>query len=277
MNPLLDIIPLQWPAAILLLSLRLGAMLVATPVLSSAGLPAQVRVLLVLALAMALCLGMDLAQPGAGARHADLLALLGHPGALVRAAMTELALGATMGLALHAGFAAFSTAGGMLDVQLGLGLSQLFDPASGAISTVLTSAMNRVAVLMFFLVGGHHALLRAVAFSLDRVPLGAGWDAEAAMGAMAGHVAALFALSVALVAPVVVCLLLSELALGALARNLPQVNMLTLGLPLKIAIGLAALGLWFTSMGTAMDRVYRGIFEAIGAALAVAGPAPAGG
>jgi flagellar biosynthetic protein FliR len=277
MNALISLVPVPWMTAVLLLSLRIGAMLLSTPVFSAADLPVRVRVLVVLGLAAALCAGLGLDAPAAAQQRADLLVVADHPGALVRAAFTEVALGAVMALAIHAGFAAFSMAGSLLDVQLGFGLSQVFDPATNLMSTVLTTAMSRVGVLMFFLVDGHHALLRAITFSLERVPPGARWSAEGAMAPMLGHVVSLFALTLALAMPIVFSLLLCELALGFLARNLPQMNMLTLGIPLKIVIGLTALCVWFSGIGPAMDRVYRGIFEALGSSLSAAVPGlPAG-
>jgi len=85
--------------------------------------------------------------------------------------------------------------------------------------------------------------------------------------ALAVSVAGLFGLCVAIVAPVIFCILLTEMALGVLARNLPQVNMLTMGIPVKIVVGLAALSFWFTGIGGAMDRVYRGLYEALDSAI----------
>jgi flagellar biosynthetic protein FliR len=270
MNALTSLLPLPWIAATMLLSLRVGTMLLSTPVFSAADLPVRVRLMVVLGLSATLCAGLEAGRDSAAG--ASLLAVASQPGALIRAALTEIALGAVMSLAIHAGFAAFSMAGSLLDVQLGFGLSQVFDPATNSVSPVLTTAMNRIAVLMFFLVDGHHALLRAVVFSLHRVPLGASWDAGATMAPMIEHVVSLFALTLALAVPIVFCLLLCELALGFLARNLPQMNMLTMGIPVKIVIGLAALCIWFAGIGPAMDRVYRGIFEALDASLSAAGP-----
>jgi flagellar biosynthetic protein FliR len=240
---------------LLLLSLRIGAVLLMTPVFAAADLPVTVRVLLVVGLSVALSGGL---QPGAAIAPS----VLDHPGALLQAAFTEVALGATMAVAIHVAFAAFVTAGRLLDIQIGFGLSQVFDPASNAALPVLSSAFSRVATVVFFVVDGHHALLRALAFSLDRLPPGGAWSIDAAMLPVLRQVGGLFGLSLSLAAPVVFCLLMTELALGVLARNLPQMNMLTMGIPVKIVVGLVALSLWVGGMAGVMDRVYRGIHVA---------------
>lgn len=257
-----------WLATVLLMSMRVGAMLMLTPVMAAAAVPARVRVLLILGLSTALALGLPAA---AGVRSAFLMA---HPGALISACVTELALGATLGLAIHLAFAAFTLAGRSLDIQIGFGLGQVIDPASNTMAPILTTAFNQVALLVFFLVNGHHALLRGLAFSLDRFPLGAPWPMGAAMGPILKQVTAMFSLSFVLAAPVVFCLLLTDLGLGVLARNLPQINMLTLGIPVKIVVGVLALSLWFIGIGPVMVRVYGSIYHTWDAIFAAAPPAP---
>lgn len=249
--------------ALVLMSVRVGALLMLTPVFAAADLPLRVRVLATVALSVALCAGLA-ADGGTAAPQLRPLAAsaLDHPGALLQAAFTEVALGATMAVAVHVAFAAFVMAGRLLDIQVGFGLSQVFDPAFNTTMPVLTSAFSRLATVVFFVVNGHHALLRAVAFSLERLPPGGRWSLDAAALPLLKQVAGLFGLSMSLAAPVVFCLLVTDLALGVLARNLPQMNMIATGIPVKIVVGLVALSLWIGGMGAVMDRAYRGIHVA---------------
>ena len=267
MNSLLDLMPLPWLTAVMLMTLRVGAMLVATPIFSAADLPVRVRVFVVVGLSAALCAALGLVADPHGSQRLALQSLVDHPLQLVRCACTEIALGIVMSLAIHAAFAAFAVAGQLLDVQLGFGLSQVFNPASNAASPVLSVAFSRIGVVVFFLVNGHHALVRALAFSLERIPLGRSWSIAQTLPPMLASVVALFSLCIALAAPIIFCILLTDMALGVLARNLPQVNMLVLGIPVKIVVGLAALCLWFTGIGGAMDRVYKGLYEALDGAI----------
>jgi flagellar biosynthetic protein FliR len=84
---------------------------------------------------------------------------------------------------------------------------------------------------------------------------------DAALGPTLKLVAGMFTLSIALAAPVILCIVMTELALAILARNLPQMNMLTMGIPIKIVVGLVALSLWFTSIGAVADRIYGAIYS----------------
>ena len=274
MSPLFDLMPLPWLTAVMLMTLRAGAMLGATPIFSAADLPVRVRVFVVIGLSAALCAALGLDVDAHGSQREALQSLVDHPLQLVRCACTEITLGIVLSLAIHAAFAAFAVAGQLLDVQLGFGLSQVFNPASNTASPVLSVAFSRIGVIAFFLVNGHHALIRALAFSLERIPLGQSWSIARTLPPMLASVAGLFSLCIALAAPILFCILITDMALGVLARNLPQVNMLALGIPVKIVVGLVALCFWFTGIGGAMDRVYKGLYQALDAAIS-ATPAPA--
>ncbi len=253
--------------AVFLLSLRLSAVFLLTPILYAFSVPATARVLIVLGLALGLTFGIP---------AADTQAVLGlSSGQLLVAAATELALGATLALGILTAFGAISMAGRLIDVQIGFGIAQVFDPVTRRQVPILTSAFDKLGVIVFFLVNGHHALLRGIAYSLERFPVGRPWSVEAAAPFIIKQVAALFGLGLALAAPVVVCLLLVELALGVVARNLPQMNMFVIGVPIKIIIGLAALSLWFGGVGDAMSRIYGSIYRTWDGVFAAAPALPA--
>lgn len=248
--------------AVFLLSLRLSAVFLLTPVFHAFDVPATARVLLVVGMAVALALGVAPVQTRE--------ALSMTPGQLIMASLTEVALGLTLALGILTAFAAISMAGRLIDVQIGFGIAQVFDPVTQRQIPILTSAFDKLGVIVFFMVDGHHALLRGLAYSLERFPLGRPWSVEAAAPWVIKQVAGLFGLGFALAAPVVVCLLLVELALGVAARNLPQMNMFVIGMSIKIVVGLAALSLWFGGVGVAMNRIYSSIYKTWDAVFAAA-------
>lgn len=251
-----------WLAFVGLLALRVAATFAMTPIFYAVPLPASVRMLLVLGLSIALASGLS-APVGAWMGWSELLF----------SALAELALGATLGLGIMLAFGAFSIAGQLLDVQLGFGIAQVIDPVTQRPIPVLTSAFNYLAVLVFFLLNGHHALLRGISYSVERFPVGASWSVGHAVAPVLKQAAGLFSLGFALAAPVVFCILLVEFALGVVGRNLPQMNMFTMGIPVKILVGLVALSFWFAGIGAVMTRAYAGIASTWDG-IFVAAPAP---
>jgi flagellar biosynthetic protein FliR len=230
-------------------STRLSALLLMTPVLHAVPLPPTVRLLMVLALSAALA--MPLAGATAGIHDAA---------QLFDAVLRELAIGATLGLGVLMAFSGFALAGRLVDLQIGFGMAQVFDPLTRTQVPVITSALGLAGVVFFFLVNGHHALLRGVAYSLGRFPAGQPWSLQDAAGPVLQQAAGLFTLGFALAAPIVLCLLLVEFALGVLARSLPQANMLLLGMPVKVVAGLLVLSFWTAGMGEIGSRVYGNLY-----------------
>lgn len=239
-----------WALAVFLTFVRVGAVFMLSPVFSSIGGLAVIRVLLTLALSALLVSGMGLRVPPA----------MLQPGALVLGAMLEVVIGATLSFGVFAAFGAFSVAGKLLDIQSGLGLGNVYDPVIRGGAPLFATMLQMLGVVVFFGVDGHHALLRGLAFSLQQVPPGSGLS-SLDVDAVVRQFGLMFSLGVSLIVPVLLCLLLTEVGLAVVSRVLPQMNIFTVGVPVKIiaAIGLLAMTLGY--LGPAMGRVYASIFQ----------------
>jgi flagellar biosynthetic protein FliR len=245
------IVDQAWVTASALLWVRLGVLFFMTPVLSGFSGPPSVLVLLSLGLSGLLCAAM----PHAAAAPAP--SDLGH---FVVAAILEAGLGALLAFGVHAAFAAFGLAGQILDLQIGFGAGQVFDPVTRRDTPVIGAIMSSFAAVAFFAVDGHHAFLRGIAFSAQQMPPGA-VDLHLAPAAVVRQFGATFSLAVAMAAPVMFTLLLIEAALAVLSRVLPQMNVYFVGLPLKLLVGLLTLSLSATTLAPVMRRAFASIFQ----------------
>lgn len=252
MQSLATVLGVPWLTTVMLLATRIAALLLLTPVLYAVSMPGTFRVLLVVALSCVLAL--PFAAHGSVTIH--------DAGALVSALLREAAIGATLGLGVLLAFAGFSVAGRLVDIQLGFGMAQVVDPLTRAQLPIVSAVFGLLAVVFFFLVDGHHALLRGIAFSVQRFPLGQGASGPAAMEPVLRQGAGLFTLGFALAAPVVLGLLLVEFVLGVVARNLPQMNMFVLAFPARILVGLVTLSAWAAGFAAPARRLYEGIYQA---------------
>ena len=252
MHMLASLLGAPWITAVLLLATRIAAVLLLTPVLHAVAIPGLVRVLIVIAVACVLALPFGAQSP----------VELADTGALVSALVREAFIGATLGLGVLLAFAGFGLSGRLVDVQVGFGMAQVYDPLTRSRLPVVSAVFGLLAAVFFFAVDGHHALLRGIAFSVERLPPGAGVGTAVAAEPVVRQGAALFTLGFALAAPVVLGLLLVEFVLGVISRNLPQMNMLVLGIPAKILLGLVALSAWAAGFGVPARGLYEGIYQA---------------
>lgn len=237
-------------SAILLLSARLGAVLLFTPLFSVAPVPANVRVVFILALALVLLIGLGRTEFPPILTMSDLVVSILH----------ELLLGALLGFGVLAAFGAFLFAGKMLDLQMGFGVAELISPGTNTHEPLLGMLLNMMAVITFFLVDGHHLLLRGIAYSLHNVPLGSGlynFDITSVV-AMFGK---MFVYGLMIAAPVLFVLLLLDVGMAVASRSMPQLNIFIISLPLKIFVGLMVLALSLSHLKVLINIIFIAPFR----------------
>ncbi|KAF0813407.1 hypothetical protein IGB42_02336 [Andreprevotia sp. IGB-42] len=235
--------------ATLLCATRLATAISLTPVLAGVGVPVRLRLFLVLALSFCLA-GMGLS--GLPPVPTDVLDLVGMM-------LSELLFGAALAFGVFTAFGAFSLAGHLLDFQIGFNVGALFDPVSRRQTPILSRLFDLFAVLVFFVTQLHHTLLRAFAATLEAVPLGAFKGAVSPL-VMAEQVSRMFVQGLKLAAPVMICLLLVELGMAVLSRNIPQLNVFVISLPLKVLIGLSMLAFSLRYLAPTVSKTLNMIF-----------------
>ena len=239
-----------WMAHVLLVSLRIGALFVLTPLFGAAPLPGRVKAFLALALAAAMVGTMELPALDTG--------VLTGTGAMVVASLSELVIGAAMAFGLFAAFAAFQFAGKLLDVQIGFSLGTVFDPVTRTQAPLLGTLLNLLAVMLFFSLDAHHLLMKAIAHSLVSLPPGSlpqSWD----LAAFADQFGVMFLFGLTIAAPVVFALLLLDVGLGIASRTMPQLNIFTVGIPIKIAAGLLVFMGTLAALAPVFGRVFNSV------------------
>lgn len=214
-------------AALLPPALRVVGLVVLAPGLSFQQAPMGVRVFLAIALGA-------LIAPTAGSGSES----LDEPLRFMLLCMAELLLGMALGFAAGAVLEALRFGGEVLDLQIGLRAGQLYDPTTGAHSGILSTAYYMIALLLFVTIDGHHWLVRGAAASFSIVPVG-GAGISADPGTLVSDLGTtLLVTGLRVAAPIMAALLLADLALGLVARAVPQINVFLVGIPAKIALAL---------------------------------------
>ncbi len=221
-----------WMMTVFLVSLRIGVLLMMSPVFTGLNGLVTVRVLLTLMLSALLVSGMKISPTPV---VLDL-------GPVMVAAMMEVFVGATLAFGVMAAFGAFSVAGKILDIQSGFGMGSVYDPVTRAGAPVFATMLNMLAVVIFFSMDAHHAFLRGIAFSLQEVAPGAGF-AALHPEAVIRQFGLMFSLGVSLIVPVMLCLLLVEVGLAVVSRVLPQMNVFIVLIPVKLIAGIGLFAL----------------------------------
>lgn len=212
-----------------LLFVRTGALLLTAPLFGGFGIPTRVRVGLGAIVALALA---PVVQAKVGAMPSDALPFISALG-------REVVIGVVIGTLLQVVTMAAQAAGHFIDLQIGFGITHLLNPATGQGTSILANFKMMAAVLFFLLVDGHHIVFRALVASYDVSPA-IGMAQLPGMKAMLMDVIfRMFMLSLQIAAPGAAVAFLTDAGLAAVARAVPQMNVLIVGFPAKIILGLS--------------------------------------
>lgn len=160
---------------------------------------------------------------------------------LVIQIILELALGFLLSMAMNFFFYVPRLAGEAIDTQMGMTMSQIYDPASQANMSVTGVLLNTLMTLLFFAANGHHTLLRIMLTSGEIVPYGTVSLGSDVLSAMLELFVECTVFAVKLCLPVLAAELVGQIGMGILMKVIPQINVFAINIELKVIIGLALL------------------------------------
>jgi len=232
--------------------LRIGAMLMAMPLIGTRAVPSRVRVVLAGALAVALSPLLPPVPEWTGFDAATVLSIA-----------RELAIGVSIGFLLRLVFEAGAMAGELVAQGTGLAFAQMSDPLRGGSSGVIGQWFYLLFGLLFFSTNGHLALISLLMDSYKAVPIGTSLpDIDAFLSAAPTFALQVFRGALSLALPLTVAMLAINLAFGVLARAAPALNPIQLGLPVALLLGVLLLTVLAGEMGPPVQRLFDAAFQA---------------
>jgi len=222
---------------------------VSAPIFSNKDIPRHTK--LGLALLTALLLFPFVRLPGTALSH--------HPISYSFHLGKELFVGLIIGYTSMVMFMGILAAGQFLDFQMGFGMVSLIDPMTKVNASVMGQFKYIVSLLIFLLVNGHHLLLTALARSFEVSPLTTFVLSASITNNLVRLFCDIFVIALKIGAPAIGVLFMTELILGIIGRTVPQMNVFIVGMPLKIAVGLATVSLilpfFFTYVGRLIQKL----------------------
>jgi len=235
-----------WIVAFFFPLARILALLVTAPPFNNDGLSTQVRLLLGLAIAMAVVPALPPIPTMDPASGSGLLILA-----------QQMIIGLAMGFALRLVFSAVDMAGTMISNQMGLGFATAYDPDSASQTTVISEFLGMLALLMFMSINGHLMVIATLVQSFIALPIGGGVLENGTWQNLANAGGLIFSSGVLLSLPIVVALLITNIALGVLGRVAPQLNLMAIGFPITIVLGYAALLIGMSYLSSPLQQLFE--------------------
>jgi flagellar biosynthesis protein FliR len=211
-----------------LLLVRPAMIVTVAPVLGGQYAPPQVKVALAVLLALTLA-------PSAPVPVGEV--------SLTMMVAREMAIGLALGFVVHALIVGVEFAGHLAGHQIGFSYGATMDPVAGVRNSTVSMLYGMVATVTFLGLNGHHAVLRALAASYERLPIGSGHLNASLVDGVRQTLALVFTLGVRLAAPVIFVLIVVEVVVGLISRTAPSLNFMSVGQGIRIIAGLVVMSL----------------------------------
>jgi flagellar biosynthesis protein FliR len=198
---------------------RVSGLTMTAPIYGDKQVPARVRVLLALALAVLITpsqWNVDVPYPGTMLNY---LVLIGG----------ELVVGACLGLGVTILFNGMELAGEIIGYVGGLMLAEAYDPSMDTNTPIFSRLYYWIGLSIFLCIGGHRLVMGGLLDTFQTIPLGKGVFSHSIVDSFITLLVQSFSLGIRAAAPATVALLLATLVLGLIGRTVPQLNVLVLG------------------------------------------------
>ena len=178
---------------------------------------------------------------------------------LLAEALRSLVIGAMIGFTINLVFTAVRFAGSVADMQIGFSIVNAFDPMTGSQVSVSSQLYYILTIMIFFTTGAHQILVQAMFQSCIVIPPFGGLDPAAGAWYLLKEFGTVFSVGVRIAAPVIVVLLLVSASMGVIVKTVPQLNVLVVGFPIKIGVGLITFGLSLVFFKTVVIGLMEGM------------------
>jgi flagellar biosynthetic protein FliR len=216
-----------------LIAVRVGTVFAIAPVLGSSQVPDRTKIVIGLVLALII---YPVVKVGPGPLPCGL-------GMYVIYLMQEFLVGLVIGFVTMLFLNGIYLAGQIIDTQIGFSIVNVIDPLSNVSIPVVGQLYFIVAILIFLSINGHHLLITALTKSFTLVPLTGAHFSGGLVKQILRYSADLWVIAFQIGAPVIAALFLASVALGIIARTVPQMNVFIVGFPLNIGLGLLVVAL----------------------------------
>jgi flagellar biosynthesis protein FliR len=235
----------------LLVFVRMTGLFVMSPLFGRRNIPARFKVGFAFFCAILVVQGVSMPDPEA---HTTLMSW-------VILVAKEFLTGLILGYISYAVLAAMYVAGQLIDMRIGFGMVNVFDPVSNVQIPITADFYIVLATLFLLVTDGHHLLVHSLTQSYVKLPLGGLVFTDSMLMQLIRLMGVVFELGFRIAMPVTVAILVTDMALGIISKSVPQMNVFMLGMPVKILLGLVMIYFSMTSFHGILDLLMEGSYK----------------
>lgn len=230
----------------LLILVRISCFVYAAPFFSMSNVPRTVKVGFCVFVSYLLYNAVD---------HNEVVynSLLGYAAIVAKEALTGFLIG--WGAQICTSVTSF--AGSIADMEIGLSMVSLLDPATKQQATFTGVFYQYMFTLLMIISGLYQYLLRALVDTFTLIPInGAVFKTEALLSSILLFLADYVSIGFRIILPIFCAMIFLNCVLGVLAKVSPQLNMFAVGMQFKVLVGLGILFLSMRMLPALADNIF---------------------
>lgn len=157
---------------------------------------------------------------------------------LIYSVVSEIMSGVILGFIANMIFEFIRMAGGYMDIQIGLSMMNILDPSSETTSTPFSNLSYFISMVIFFIIDGHHLLIKCLIQSFKVVNIGQNIVFQDTFSVVLDAFREYFVIGVKIAIPLVLIIIITDLCMALVSRTVPAINVMILGMPVKMVVGL---------------------------------------
>jgi flagellar biosynthetic protein FliR len=220
---------------------RIGAFLMAMPLVGGSFVPLRVRLLLAVVLTIAIAPTVPPTATQEVLSAAGLVTMI-----------QEIGIGVVMGFLVQLVFDAIALGGQVIAMSMGLGFAVFLDRANGVSVPVLGQLFLMLGMLVFLALDGHLAMILLLAKSFQAWPISQSGLTVPVISELLAWTANLFVFGLKIALPAITALLVVNLSFGVMSRAAPTLNLFAVGFPVAMLLGFAVI---FLNMGVLVENI----------------------
>lgn len=212
----------------LLIFVRIAGVVSVAPIYGTRGVPRRTRV------GLALCIALLVASV-TEYEPLNYTTIIGFTVLVLKEAI----MGLSIGLASNLCMTIINLAGMFIDREIGFTMVTEFDQTFNANTTISAEFFNYTVLLIMLCTNMHYFVISAICDSFQVVPVGGAlFDGETLYSLAITFMQQYFVIGFRIALPIFISITLCNVVLGILARTAPQMNMFSVGIELKLILGL---------------------------------------
>ncbi len=232
--------------------MRMSGFVLLNPIFGRKNIPSLVKSGLILALAMIVFTSLPQQQM-------ELSGMFEYAVLLIK----EFAAGGAVGFVISLFLYVIIFAGEVIDMQLGMSMSKIFDAQSNASIALSATYYNILFMFLFFAMDAHLAIIHILLYSAEVVPYGQVVLGQNVAQGILDTFILCTELALKMAFPIIAIEFLCLVGMGILMRAIPQINVFVVDIQLKIFVGLLVMLLIFSPMADFLNSLVLTMVDSV--------------